>query len=185
MNNLSEANALAGNWRHIYITVKDMSPNQNRNLSDRIIRIIESDAEELTRDIVKKLRNSPRTPSYQKLSYNELHDRVYSVYHTLGHWLWETSDQAIQTRYNELGRKRCDEAIPLAEVLWALVLTKNLLNDYLRACAFADSALELYQQQEFDRLIGHFFDRALCHSAEGYERRAFHHGKRDAATIAQ
>jgi len=32
--------------------------------------------------------------------------------------------------------------------------------------------LELYQQQEFDRLIGNFFDRAICHTAEGYEHHA-------------
>jgi len=30
--------------------------------------------------------------------------------------------------------------------------------------------MELYQQQEFVRLIGHFFDRALCYTTEGYER---------------
>jgi len=32
--------------------------------------------------------------------------------------------------------------------------------------------VELYQQQEFDRLIGHFFDRAVCYTAEGYGRLA-------------
>lgn len=154
-----------------------MSTNQNRNLSDRLIRIIESDAEELTRGTVKTLQTSPRTTSYHNLSYTELYDRVYAVYHDLGRWLWETSDQVIQAWYNELGAKRYDEAIPLAEVLWALILTKNRLNDYLGAYAFADSAMELYQQQEFDRLIAHFFDRAVCHAAEGYEHHASVHVK--------
>jgi hypothetical protein len=162
-----------------------MSPNENRNLSDRLIRIIEADAEDLTQSTVKQLQSSSRTTSYHKLSYHELHDRAYSVYRNLGHWLWETSDQAIQDRYNELGKKRYEEGVPLTEVLWALILTKNRLSDYLRAYAFADSALELYQQQEFDRLIGHFFDRAVCHTTEGYEHHAFDHGKSAAAMIAR
>ncbi|HTU35429.1 MAG TPA: hypothetical protein VMF66_16620, partial [Candidatus Acidoferrum sp.] len=34
----------------------------------------------------------------------------------------------------------------------------------------ADSAVELYRQQELDKLVGHFFDRAMCYMAEGYER---------------
>jgi hypothetical protein len=76
----------------------------------------------------------------QSTSYNELYDRVYAVHHDLRRWLWEMSDQAIRAWYNELGEKRCEEAIPLAEVLWALVLTKNRLDDYLGACALADSA---------------------------------------------
>lgn len=161
----------------IYRGMNDMSPNQNRNLSDRLIRIIETDAEELTRGTVEKLQTSTRTTSYRKLSYNELYQRAYTVYHNLGHWLWGTADQVIQAWYNELGEKRCEESVPLAEVLWALVLTKDRLNDYIGACAFADSALELYQLQEFDRLIGHFFDRAVCHTAEGYEHHTSVHGK--------
>jgi hypothetical protein len=162
-----------------------MPQTQNRHLPDRLIRIIETDAEELTQGIVKLLQNSPRTTSYHNLSYDELHDRAYAVYHDLGRWLWEKSDQAIQAWYNELGDKRCGEGIPLAEVLWALVLTKNRLIDYLRQWGLADSAIELYQHQEFDRLVDHFFDRALCYTAEGYEHHAAAHSKSGSVTIAQ
>jgi hypothetical protein len=48
------------------------------------------------------------------------------------------------------------EGIPLAEVLWALALTKGCLLEYLGAYGLADSAMELYQQQELDGLTGHF-----------------------------
>lgn len=148
----------------------------NRNLSDRLIRIIESNAEALTRGTVEKLQTSPRTGSYHRLSYTELYDRGYAVYHDLGRWLWEKSNQAVEGWYNELGAKRCEEGIPLSEVLWALVLTKDRLLEYLDACGLADTAIELYQQQEFDRLIGRFFDRAVCYTAEGYERYASEQG---------
>ncbi len=164
---------------------KNMSPTENRHLPDRLIRIIETDAEELTQGTVKLLQTSPRTTSYHNLSHDELHDRAYAVYHDLGRWLWEKSDQAIQAWYNDLGEKRCSEGMPLAEVLWALVLTKNRLIDHLGQWGLADSAIELYQQQEFDRMVGHFFDRALCYAAEGYEHHAAVHSKSGTATMAR
>ncbi|MGH2508052.1 MAG: hypothetical protein ACRDHZ_11710 [Ktedonobacteraceae bacterium] len=140
------------------------------NPSNRLIRIIEVNAEELTRGTVENLQSNPRTISYHELSYSDLYNRAYEVYHDLARWLWEKSDQAIQAWYNELGKERFHQRVPLGEVLWALVLTKYRLLDYLRAWGLPDSAMELYQQQEFSQMIGQFFDRAICYTAEGYER---------------
>jgi hypothetical protein len=149
-----------------------MSTNHNGHLSDRLIKTIESNAGEFARGTVKQLQSNPRTESYHKLSSTEMYDRIYEIHHDLGRWLWEKSDQAVQARFNQVGEKRCKEGVPLDEVLWALVLTKERLLEYLGAFGLVDSAVELYQQQEFDRLIGHFFDRALCYTAEGYGRQA-------------
>jgi hypothetical protein len=141
-------------------------------LSDYLIRIIESHAEELTRGAVKKLQSSPRTRSYHGLCHDELYRRVYAVYHDLGSWLEKKTDHAIRAWYNELGEKRFEEGVPLGEVLWGLVLIKYHLRDYIGASGLADSAMELYRQQELDRLIGQFFDRAVCYTAEGYQHEA-------------
>jgi hypothetical protein len=149
-----------------------MSPIQNRHLSHRLIRAIESNAEEFAQSIVKNLRSSPRTESYHKVSDEDMYNRCYEIYPNLGRWLWEKSDRAVQERFNELGERRCEDAIPLTEVLWALVLTKDHLLECLGSYGLADSAVELYQQQELDKLIGHFFDRAVCYTAAGYERQA-------------
>jgi hypothetical protein len=146
-------------------------------LSDLLIRIIESHAEELTRGAVKKLQNSPRTRSYHGLRHDELYRRVYEVYHDLGSWLGEKTDRAVRTWYSELGEKRFQEGIPLGEVLWGLVLIKYHLRDYIGTSGLADSAIELYRQQELDRLIGQFFDRAVCYTADAYQREASRHGE--------
>jgi hypothetical protein len=141
-------------------------------LSDLLIRIMESHAEELTRGAVNKLLNRPQTRSYRRLSAGDLHRRVFEVYHDLGRWLLKNTERAIQDRYNDLGAQRFNEGIPLAEVLWGLLLTRDQLREYIGTHMLADSALELYREQELDRLVGGFFDRAVCYSAEGYEREA-------------
>jgi hypothetical protein len=142
---------------------------ETNSLAGRLIALIESHAEELTRGTVQKLQANPHTPSYRNLSYNDVYGKVFDVYNNIGRWLLEKTDRAIQTEYNELGERRLKEGIPLSEVVWALVLTKRHLHMYVSAWAFADSAVELYRRQEFDRMIGQFFDRAICYTVEGYE----------------
>ncbi|HTZ72450.1 MAG TPA: hypothetical protein VMB47_00885 [Candidatus Aquilonibacter sp.] len=149
-----------------------MPSNHNGSLAGRLIRVVEHNAGPLTEGVVKKLLTSPRTPAYHHLPYNDLYDRAYDVFHDLGLWLWEKSESAVRQWYNETGEKRWAEGIPLDQVLWALVLTKDHLLSSLDMHGLADSAVELYQQQEFDRVIGHFFDRAVCYTAEGYAHRA-------------
>ena len=140
------------------------------HFSSRLISLIESDAAELTKRTVETLQTSRHTPSYRHLAYRDLYAKAFDVYHQFGRWLLENTDAAIQTRYQDLGEQRFHEQIPLSQLLWALVLTKNHLRRHLSAWALADSAVELYRQQELDRLVSQFFDRALCYAAEGYER---------------
>ena len=139
-------------------------------LSDRLIKMIESHADQLTLGAIQSLRSSPHTPSYQGLSQDDLYQRVYKVYHNLGRWLAEKTDDALHDWYDELGEKRFSQSIPLSEVIWALILTKHYLRDYIRIYGLADSVLELHQQQELYHLLDYFFDRALLHTVRGYER---------------
>ena len=154
-------------------------------LSDRLIRIIESHAEELTQGAVKKLQSSPHTPSYHRLSRDKLCRLVFEVYHDLGRWLFRKTDEEIRARYGCLGKQRCEQDIPLVEVLWALVLTKDHLQGCIGTFMSADSALELHREQEIYRLIARFFDRAVCYAAEAYEREAWLHREGPAATVAR
>ena len=144
-------------------------------LSDRLIKMIENHADQLTLGALQSLRTSPHTPSYQSLSQDDVYQRVYKVYHDLGRWLAEKTDDALHEWYDQLGEKRFNQGIPLSEVIWALILTKYYLRDYIRIYGLADSALELHQQQELYHLLDYFFDRALLHAARGYERTAAFH----------
>lgn len=149
-------------------------PHESPSFSARLIKLLESHAEELTRAVVVKLQSNPRTLSYRRLSFDELYASVFEVYHDLGRWLLEKTEMAVQARYTDLGRRRFAEGVQLSEILWALVLTKKQLRQYLAAWALADSAVELYRQQEFDRLIAQFFDQASYHVARTYEQQRTH-----------
>lgn len=138
-------------------------------LSAHLIRTIEMHAEELTRELLDDLGRNPRTPTFHGLTREELHGRVYDVYHNLGHWLSERDERRIEEVYGELGRRRHDSHTPVSELLYVVILVKEHLRTYIRRIAAANSAVEMHQEAELNMMIGHFFDKALYHSVKGYE----------------
>jgi hypothetical protein len=141
-------------------------------LSDRLVRMIEQHAEELMRALVQDLQSNPRTASYHRLPREAIHGRAYDVYKNLGIWLHSKAEEDIKAKYSGLGKEREAEGIPLSEVVYALTLTKYHLRDYIRVVGLVDSAVELYQEQELQRLLGRFFDKAIYYTVRAYERAA-------------
>ncbi len=145
-------------------------PRRDTVLSARLIRMIEEHADQLTQTVIQDLQTNPRTEAYHRLPRDEMHNRVYAVYRNLGQCLGHETDEPIEAAYSDLGKRRVAEGVPLSEVVYALVLTKYHLRDYIRSSGLVDSAVSLYQEQELHRLVGHFFDRAIYYTVRGYER---------------
>jgi len=137
--------------------------------STKLVVMIEDHAEQLTTGLTGALQRHPRTSGYHHLPASELHDRAYDVYRNLGKWVTRGSEAEIEASYTELGGRRFREGILLSQVIFALVLTKDHLLDYVRTSGLADSALELYQEMELSRVVAQFFDRAIYHTVQGYE----------------
>ena len=120
-------------------------------ISMRLVTMIEDHAEQLTAGLVRELQRHPRPERYHQLPVAELHDRGYAVYRNLSKWLQRESESEIEASYGDLGRRRQQEGIPLSQVIFALMLTKEHLLDYVKSSGLADSALELYQELELVR----------------------------------
>jgi hypothetical protein len=134
--------------------------------------MIESHADELTHALVEDIRSNSRTASYHRLSREAIQHRTYHVYKDLGLWLNSKADEDIEANYTELGKKRKAEGLPLSEVVYALTLTKYHLRDYIRVSGLVDSAMDLYQVLDLQRLLGQFFDKAVYYTVRAYERSA-------------
>jgi hypothetical protein len=143
-------------------------------LSVRLVQMIEDHAEQLTRGLIMTLQANSRTPHYHDLTYEELRYRTYSVYRNLGHWLNTKSEDLIDANYTDLAKRRFAEGVPLNEVVFALISTKNHLHDYVRSAGLMDSAVELHQERELQRLVGNFFDKAIYYTVRAYEHEAAH-----------
>ena len=138
-------------------------------LSAYLVRMIENHAEDLTRELLDDLTQNPNTPAWHTLSRDEMHRRVYDLYHNLGHWLADKSEASVERTYSQLGRERFGEHVPLPEVVFATGLIKDHLRNFIRRAGVVYSALELHREVEFNLMIGHFFDKALYYTVKGYE----------------
>jgi hypothetical protein len=144
--------------------------------------MVEDHAEQITHALLSDLQSNPRTPTYHSLSRDELHRRLFEVYHNLGRWVAAEAEETIESAYSELGKIRFAEDIPLSEVVYALILTKYHLREYINTSALLDSAVELYQEKELQRMIGLFFDKAIYFTIQAYMQEAARWFERYAAT---
>jgi hypothetical protein len=138
-------------------------------ISMKLVTMIEDHAEQLTAGLVTQLQRHPRTERYHKLPAAELHDRAYAVYRNLSKWIERESEREIEASYGDLGQRRLQEGIPLSQVIFALMLTKDHLLSYIKLSGLSDSALDLYQELDLVRVVTQFFDRAIYYTVQGYE----------------
>jgi len=141
-------------------------------LSARLVQVIEAHAEQLTHGLIDDLLSNRHTSHYHQLAREELHDRIYDVYHNFGRWLSNETESAIESSYTHLGRKRFAEGIPLNEIVYSLGLIKHHLLDCIQFSGMIDTAMDLHGDRELQRLVGRFFDKAVYYTVKGFEHAA-------------
>lgn len=136
----------------------------------KIMELIKTDADELTERVVKDLLSRGETEYHKKFSEEFLYERVSDIYRGLSHWLDRaTPKDEITKFYQDLGRKRFQDGIPLHEVILFLMLIKRHLWLYLLEKHFLESSYELTKSLELNNRIVLFFDRAILAATLGYE----------------
>jgi light-regulated signal transduction histidine kinase (bacteriophytochrome) len=138
-------------------------------LSNRLVRLIETHANELALNLAEKVQASEQLSEYRKVLSYELNARVYEIYHQLGNWLLERKEQDIEHRYTAIGSRRAAQGVPLSQLIRAIVLTKQNLWEFLKRESVVDNPIELFGQQELLELLDQFFDSAIYYAAMGYE----------------
>jgi len=136
----------------------------------KLVDLIQNNSEMLAKRFMDDLLSREETKSYKKLHEKEVYRRGYEVYSRLESWLKKNKQEdELQEHYKALGKKRCDEDIPLHEVVLALMLIKRHLWLYILETQFFNSTFEIYQALELNNHVILFFDRAIYFTTIGYE----------------
>lgn len=155
-------------------------------LANRLIQLIENHSESLTQEVLHDVLTNERTASFRKVSREELKPRIALLYQNLGKWLGSPNEDYIRQEYEDWGRTRFRQGIPFSEIVYLLMLTKKHLRKFIREHGLVQFSgdlvtpddlvpVELYAIQEFNYLVGDFFDKALYHLVRGYEAAAAAH----------
>ena len=94
-------------------------------LSHRFVRLIEDRSDALASGLLHKVQRSVRTEAFCKVPPDELKERVDEIYRHLGEWLLDKSEADIEQRYTQIGTRRAQQGVPLSQVIWAIILTKD------------------------------------------------------------
>ena len=135
----------------------------------KFVRLIEDHSAALAAGLLRKVQSSPYTQSYAKVPPDDLRQMVGEIYRHLGDWLVHKNEGEVEERYMEIGTRRAQQEVPLSELIWAIVLTKHNLWDFILDESFPDRPVEILGKQELLQLLDQFFDRALYAAAVGYE----------------
>ncbi len=137
-----------------------------------LIRSIQANADGIVTRLMADLQSSPRTSYLHRLSEVEFRGRAADLYGNLTRWVVDRRVAEVERVYGDLGRDRCREGVRASELVWALVLAKSHLLDFIRRNAASDTAVEVHQEEELFDMIGRFFDQAIYHALRGYEAEA-------------
>jgi hypothetical protein len=135
-----------------------------------LIALVESHAEDLTKDLVNDVMSNPRTTFLHSLSREELQKAGLEIYRNLGRWIAETDEEAIEHEFAAAAKRRHADGMPASELVYAMFLVKQHLLTYIHRNQLVDSIVELYQREELELLIGQFFDKVTYFTLKGYEQ---------------
>lgn len=139
-------------------------------IAGRLVRLIEKNSEQLSRELSEKVWNSPRCSDLHKIPPDELKARTREIYQNLNNWLMAMTEAEIEQRYTELGARRAAQGVAYSHFLWAITATREHMVAFVQREGLCDTAVDLHGELELIRLLGQFFDRALYYTAVGYER---------------
>lgn len=139
-------------------------------LAYKLVRLIETHSETLVAGLLAKVQTSELTRSYQNVPPEDLKARVGDIYSHLGEWLLGKSSFDIEQRYEEIGAQRVHQGVPVSELIWVIILTKENLWEFLQKESAPERPIEAFGELEMLQLLDQFFDRAMYYASVGYER---------------
>jgi hypothetical protein len=142
-------------------------------LAYRLVRLIETHSDALAAGLLEKVQSSELTRSYRNVP--DLKETVYEIYRHLGDWLLGKSAFDIEQRYEEIGTRRAHQAVPMSELIWVIILTKENLWEFLKKEALLERPVEVFGELEMLQLLEQFFERAIYYATVGYERAQLAH----------
>lgn len=137
-------------------------------LGSRLVGLIERSSDGLSEGLVDKLCNSSRTVDFRKIPPEELAKGAHEIYSNLSDWLLTKTESDIELRYTEIGARRARQGIGLAQLVWAILMSKEHLWAFLQREGFVTGPVELFGELELLQLLDQFFDRAMYYAVVGY-----------------
>ena len=140
-------------------------------LAYRLVRLIETHSTQLSEGLLEKLHNCEKCRDYRtRVPSEDLRAAVFEIYNHLGESLLGKSEGDIERRYVQIGMRRAQQGVLLSELMYAIVLTREHLWDFLKKEDTMERPVEVFGELEMLQMLEGFFDKAIYYAAVGYEK---------------
>jgi ADP-ribose pyrophosphatase YjhB (NUDIX family) len=149
---------------------EDSRPVEQNLLSDKLVEVIEKNAENIARIWISDALTNPSTAGFRHFDHSRLFGDVCSILSHFGSWMGGVyKDSEIRGYYTALGRESRKDGIPLSNVLSTLSLIKKHLWEFALSQGMWNKTIDIYMTLELNRRIVIFFDKAVFYTTQGYE----------------
>jgi ADP-ribose pyrophosphatase YjhB (NUDIX family) len=150
----------------------DEEPDQKKKffLSDRLIEVIEKNADLIAGKWVEDVLEKRSTTHYQRLEKEEVFRRGQMVILQFGHWLKGLyTEKDNRDFYMTMGKTRKNEGFRSSEVISALSLIRKNIWEFALSQGMWNKTIDIYIALELERRMMMFFDKAAFYLSRGYE----------------
>ncbi len=139
-------------------------------LSDALVALIRENSEQLGRQWLADIRESPTTASYAKVDPDKLSERATTALSQFSRWFsGHEADEEVAAFYYNIGRERRAQGFSNHEILGALTLLKKHIWMFAHSHSVWKRPIDVYRVLELNRRIVIFFDKAMYHTTRGFE----------------
>lgn len=140
-------------------------------ISDKLIKIIENNADIIGNRWLEDVKTNKSTPTYAISDANISLQRILWVIGQFEKWLGGYyGKKELRKYYRKLGYDRKKEGFALSEVLSAISLTRKHIWEFALSQQMWTSTIDIYMTLELDRRMMLFFDQASYYTARGFEK---------------
>lgn len=147
-------------------------------LSFTLMQVLEDHWNDLSAGVLRQIRSDPEMKHLAALPEGELNRRAKEIMKYFVEWLG--GNGGVAQKYEEIGRTRFEQGVPLHEFIRALQMIKQKMINFVREQG-ADSAVKIFAEEELEYSIDRFFDNAVYHTVRGYEAALHFHATRISA----
>ncbi len=142
------------------------------SVTEGLVQLIENNSDRLAETMLMKLQGCDKCEGFRHVPREEFRQRVYEIYDHLGEWLLDKKEADVARRYIEIGVTREKQGVLLSELMYAIIMTREHLWEFLKQEARIEKPKEVFGELEVMELLEQFFDRAMYYAAQGYEQSA-------------
>src|SRR5690348_16717463 len=115
-------------------------------LSGKLVHLIESHWDQIASRVIDQVRREPQMPHVRGLAESELREMGEVLLQNLGHWLSAGNEEDLAQKYEQFGKLRCQQNVPLHESVRGLYIIREKMLDFVEDQLTLKNTLELYAE---------------------------------------